>query len=124
MTGKKSREKGKRFERHLALIYREVFEGTKRTGWMQSDDRAAPGATAIGDFPDVVAGPLDIEAKHKKTHDTWGAMNQAIETARPGQIPTLVMKRKRGEPVLVVRTLEDDLEIMKALKAQGEEKDG
>lgn len=119
--GKAEREKGKRFERSIANIFGQIFPEAKRTGWMQSKEKALPGANGEDiDVPDVVAGPFDIETKHKKRHDPWGMMKQAFAQARKGQIPLGVMRRGPNEDTLVVMELGDFLELCRQWKNEAE----
>ena len=115
--GKPEREKGKRFERAMKSAFGLVFGDAKRTGWMQSANSAEPGA-AVGGFPDVVAGPFDIECKHQKAHSPWKMMLQAQAQARPTQWALGIMRRKPSEPALVVMELSDFLELVRQWKVE------
>lgn len=118
--GKAEREKGKRFERSVTAAFGMVFPDAKRTGWMQGANAKEPTAAAVGDFPDVIAGPFDIETKHKKTHQPWAMMAQAIGQARATQWAIGVMRRKPNEPTLVVMELGDFLELVRQWKKETE----
>lgn len=120
--GKFSRDKGKRAEQWTVQQFRRVFPDTKRTGWMQSEEKAAPGANAdFTDVPDVVAGPFDIEVKAKKAHNVWQTMKQAQDQARKGQVPICVLKRRPSEDNLVVMELGDFLDFCREWKKETEQ---
>lgn len=114
--GKAEREKGKRFERTVAGIFNDAGILARRTGWMQSEETDEDVQGIMPAIPDVSTGPFAVECKHRKSHQPWSALEQAVEAARKGQIPIAVLRRKPRERTLVVLDLEDFLEMAKVYK--------
>ena len=80
--GKMSRDKGKRWEREVAQLFRRTFPGLPiKRGW-----QTRSGA----DAPDVDGAPVWVECKHAKglaNADPFKALEQAREAADAGKDP-------------------------------------
>lgn len=119
--GRAQREKGKRWEREVARLYREAVGAGKRTGWHQSH------GLEVAD----VSVPLTIgrwkgvwnECKHGKKVNHRAALAQALEVCPPSQLPVAVCKDDRTEAVVVLR-LADWLELLAAASRAEEGTDG
>jgi hypothetical protein len=61
--------------------------------------------------PDVDAGPLWVEAKHRKQVSPGAALEQAQKDAGKGRVPVAVIKKNRKRPYAVM-DLEDFLELV------------
>lgn len=102
--GKASRDKGKRFEREIAAIFRARFGLAYRGAPVQ--------ASGGCQLPDVVVPlPLHLECSHGKTVSVQGKLDQAIRDARAGMVPIAITRRDRGETIASMR-LEDLLDIL------------
>lgn len=103
MSGKMSREKGKRFERKLASIFREYGYDARRTAQYCGN---------TGDASDVVGLPgIHIEAKHVEKMSLYDWMAQAKRDAEgSGKLPA-VFHKKNNADILVTMKLDDFMEI-------------
>lgn len=102
--GKSQREKGKRFEREIATVFRARFG----VGYRGAPVQAAGNCQ----LPDVVVNlPVHLECSHGKTVSPHGKLDQAIRDAKAGAIPIAVTRRDRGETIASLR-LDDLLDIL------------
>lgn len=94
-----SKQKGARFERHLASKLREYGYEARRTAQYCGN---------TGDASDVVGLPgLHIEAKHQETMRLYDWMSQAKRDSEgTGRLPAVFHKKNNAE-ILVTMTLED-----------------
>ena len=101
-----SKQKGARFERLLASIFR---------GYGYSDSRrTAQYCGNTGDASDVIGLPgLHIEAKHQEKMYLYDWMDQAIRDSKDtGKLPAVFHKKNRAE-ILVTMCLDDFMTIYK-----------
>jgi len=98
-----SRAKGAKGERELSNILKEYGYGTRRG---QQYCGSNGDADVVG-LPDI-----HIECKRVEKLNLEKAMEQSIEDAREGEIPT-VMHRKNRHEWLVTMTLSDWMELYK-----------
>lgn len=102
MSGKRSREKGKRGERKVAAIIRERIGLQARRGVQYS---GSP------DSPDVVGLPgYHLEVKNVNRLDLHKALNQSQNDAADDEIPVVVHHRDR-EPWYITIPFEDFLDL-------------
>ena len=100
MSGKMSRDKGKRGERELAKYLREQ-------GWPEARRTAQYcGSAGDADLADAIPN-VHIEAKRTEKLSLYQAMQQASDDALDGEIPTVFHRRNRKDWLVVVRL--DDL---------------
>ena len=97
-----SKQKGARFERELAGLFREYgYKDARRTSQYCGN---------TGDASDVVGLPgIHIEAKHQETMRLYEWMSQAkrdAEAGGKGNLPAVFHKKNYAE-ILVTMTLED-----------------
>lgn len=114
---KNSKQKGARFERHLASLFREY-------GYTDSR-RTAQYCGNTGDASDVVGLPgIHVEAKHQEQMRLYEWMNQAkrdAEAGGEGRLP-VVFHKKNNHEILVTMELDDfmqlyrEFEVSQALK--------
>lgn len=93
MSGKTSREKGKRGERELASVMRSYGYDCRRG---QQYCGASGDADVIG-LPGV-----HIECKRTERLDLYGAMAQAKADAKAGEMPVVFHRRNNSEWLAVV----------------------
>lgn len=108
--GKMSREKGKRFERQLAKIFR---------GYGYSDSRrTAQYCGNTGDASDVTGLPgIHVEAKHQEKMKLYDWMDQAKHDASgTGEMPVVFHKRNNHE-ILVSMQLDTFFELYREWEA-------
>lgn len=100
-----SKQKGARFERTLASIFRDNGFEARRTAQYCGN---------TGDASDVVGLPgIHIEAKHQETMRLYDWMEQAKRDAEGnGNIPAVFHKKNKAE-ILVTMTLDDWLTLYK-----------
>lgn len=101
-----SKEKGKRFERELAALFRERgFSESRRTAQYCGN---------TGDASDVVGIPgIHVEAKHQEKMQLYDWMNQAKRDAAAGgenRLPAVFHKKNRAE-ILVTMTFDDWMKL-------------
>jgi len=96
MGGKSSQDKGKRFEREVALKASEVL-GRKIYRTQQSRGGLTEGS-------DVVAKPFSIECKHYKKRGGLiaRAYEQSQRDAGEGLIPICICKGDRQDPLVTM----------------------
>ena len=94
-----SKQKGARFERHLASRFREYGYEARRTAQYCGN---------TGDASDVVGlNGLHIEAKHQEQMRLYEWMAQAKrDSAGTGKLPVVFHKKNNAE-ILVTMTLDD-----------------
>lgn len=108
--GKMSRDKGKRYERELASIFREYgYKDAHRTSQYCGN---------TGDASDVVGLPgIHIEAKHQERIQIYDWMAQAIhDSAKSGDMPTVFFRKNHAETLVCMR-LEDWINLYKEWEA-------
>lgn len=92
-----SREKGKRYERHVASLF-------KAEGY---DARRGQQFCGANGDADVIGVPgIHIEAKHQETMRLYDWMSQSKADAREGEIP-IVIHRKNNSADLVTMEFGD-----------------
>lgn len=110
--GKMSRDKGKRFERQLAGIFRDYgYKDARRT---------AQYCGKTGDASDVVGLPgIHVEAKHQEQMRLYDWMDQARQDAAAGGKGNLpaVFHKKNNHDVLVTMRLDDWMTIYREYEA-------
>jgi len=111
--GKAAREKGKRFEREVATIFRiaGVADDPHR-GWQARDGSDAPDVVGLdGWWP---------ECKHRDRINILAAYEQAV-TESQGRAKPLVISRKTGGRILCTVGIADFMELLVvARRAAGE----
>lgn len=111
-----SKQKGARFERQLASLFRQEGYEARRTAQYCGN---------TGDASDVVGLPhIHIEAKHQETMRLYDWMAQAVHDAgKSRKLPTVFHKKNNAE-ILVTMRLEDWLKLYREYEAgvQEEEK--
>ena len=103
--GRRSRRKGKTWERELAALLRPVFGEHVKRGFQSRCGR---------DGCDVEGTPFWLEAKHGKLVNVRAALRQALE-ATDGRPAVVVAKDDRNAPLVVMR-LEDWLELARSVQ--------
>ena len=113
-----SKEKGKRFERALAHIFKDYGYEARRTAQYCGNS---------GDASDVVGLPyLHIEAKHQEQMRLYDWMDQAkrdAEAGGKGRIP-VVFHKKNNHEILVTMTFNDFMTVYKEFEASMVLKEG
>lgn len=104
-----SKQKGARFERHLASLLREYGYNTRRTAQYCGN---------TGDASDVVGLPgLHIEAKHQEQMRLYEWMSQAKRDSEgTGKLPAVFHKKNNAE-ILVTMRLEDYMNLYREWEA-------
>ena len=99
-----SRDKGARYERHIAQVLRDHGYEAER-GCQHSGGK---------DSPDVKHNMLNIhiEAKAVEKLNLWNALAQSEKDAGENEIPIVVFKRNRSKDYVAL-SLEDFIEIFK-----------
>lgn len=84
-----SRDKGKRAEREIVQLYKDLGFEARRTAPLQ--------AAGFADAADVsgIAG-LHIEVKRQESLNIWKALEQAERDAPDGVMPTVHFRRNRS----------------------------
>ena len=108
----RSKDKGARFERTLAKLFREYgYDQARRTAQYCGN---------TGDASDVVGLPyLHIEAKHQEAMRLYEWMAQAIRDAEAngkGHIPA-VFHKKNNADILVTMRLDDFMQLYREWEA-------
>ena len=102
--GKISRDKGKRFERQLAGIFREYGYADSR--------RTAQYCGNTGDASDVVGLPgIHVEAKHVEQMRLYEWMDQAKRDAAGTGKKPVVFHKKNNHEILVTMQLDTFFEL-------------
>ena len=101
-----SKQKGARFERKLASLFRDYGYWDAR--------RTAQYCGNTGDASDVVGLPgIHIEAKHQERMELYKWMEQAIRDSKgTGNIP-VVFHKKNSADILVSMRFEDWMQLFK-----------
>lgn len=109
MTGRMSREKGKRFERELARALRSYGYEARRTAQYCGN---------TGEAADVIGIPgVHIEAKHQEKMRLYDWYEQAKRDASgTGCIP-IVIHRQNNKETLVTMGLEDFMSLYREWEA-------
>ena len=107
-----SKQKGARFERKLASLFRDYgYENSRRTAQYCGN---------TGDASDVVGLPgLHVEAKHQERMQLYDWMDQAkrdAEAGGEGKMPVVFHKKNNAE-ILVTMTFDDFMKIYKEYDA-------
>lgn len=97
-----SRDKGARYERHIAQVLREHGYEAER-GCQHSGGKDSP------DVKHNMKG-IHIEAKAVEKLNLWNALAQSEKDAGEDEIPTVVFKRNYGKDYIAL-PLEDFLKI-------------
>ena len=92
--GKSQRDKGARWERQVAALFREAGYPDAKRGFQTRGGAA--------EEPDVRAGQWDIECKVGKQPPIRKALVTAVEHARPGQVGIAIIKEDRRPPFVVL----------------------
>lgn len=100
--------KGKAFERAVALAFRAIYPDARRTSFSQ--------ARKPGEDPDIGGtGPFWVEAKNHKRVNIQKALAQAVSEsgryAERGAIPIAVTRDLRAKPLVTLR-LTDFLAVL------------
>ncbi|MGI6212708.1 MAG: putative PDDEXK endonuclease [Anaerovoracaceae bacterium] len=94
--GRKSRNKGVRYEREIASLLRNEY------GW-ENERRGQQYSGANGDA-DVLGLPgIHIECKHQEQLKIYDWMDQAKRDARDGEIPAVFFRKNYCENLVVLR---------------------
>lgn len=111
-----SKQKGARFERHLASLFREYGYDARRTAQYCGN---------TGDASDVVGLPgLHIEAKHQNQMRLYEWVSQAKRDSKgTGNLPAVFHKKDYAE-ILVTMTLDDFMNLYREWEACSELKGG
>ena len=108
-----SKEKGKRFERTLAKLFRDYGYDCRRTNQYCGN---------TGDASDVVGLPgIHVEAKHQEKMMLYDWMAQAIHDAAAngkGSLPAVFHKKNNCE-ILVTMRLDDWMKVYKEFEING-----
>lgn len=115
MMGKASRDKGKRGE----LQAREPLLHLTGCVWERSARQSRPGGGK--DCPDLLCTErpnLHVEVKVGKAPPVLPALDQATWDAAEGAVPFALVKRDRGQWVLVVEVARFE-DLVRALKGGG-----
>jgi len=102
--GTSSRDKGKRWEREVARLFRDAMPGETVKRGFQSRFGGSEEA-------DVECPIYHIEAKHQQSVNIWASMRQARDDASArglGKVPVVVAKRdaRKDEPIAVLRLVD------------------
>lgn len=98
-----SKQKGARFERHLASLFRDYGYEARRTAQYCGN---------TGDASDVIGLPyIHIEAKHQERMQLYDWMEQAKrDSTGTGNMPVVFHKKNNAE-ILVTMRFEDFMRI-------------
>lgn len=99
--GKFSKEKGKRFERQVAGLFRDFGYDAHRSAQFKGN---------TGQAADVEGTPgIHVECKHQERMNLYDWMAQAQRDAR-GDIPVVIHKAN-NKPILVTMTFDDWIQL-------------
>jgi len=108
-----SKQKGARFERLLAKIFREY-------GYSESR-RTAQYCGNTGEAADVIGLPgIHVEAKHQEKMQLYDWMDQAKRDAAGGKLPA-VFHKKNNHEILVTMPLDSWMELYREWQAGKQE---
>lgn len=104
-----SKDKGKRFERTVAGLFKDYGYDAKRTAQYCGN---------TGDAADVDGVPyLHLECKHQEQFRIYDWMAQAVhDSQKSGNIPTVIFKKNNHE-VLVTLRFDDFMKLYKEYEA-------
>lgn len=107
MSGRRSRNKGKRGELSAARELSRVLGVPARRGQQFSGIEGK----------DVVVGipGLHVEVKRTEKLSLYPAMEQATRDAKPDEVP-LVLHRRNAKPWLVILNLEDLMKLVRTIE--------
>lgn len=105
-----AKQKGARFERELADLFRKMGYADAR--------RTAQYCGNTGDASDVVGLPgIHVEAKHQETMRLYDWMAQAKrDSENTGNLPAVFHKKSRAD-ILVTMTMDDWMRLYEAYRA-------
>lgn len=105
-----AKQKGARFERELADLFRKMGYADAR--------RTAQYCGNTGDASDVVGLPgIHVEAKHQETMRLYDWMAQAKrDSENTGNLPAVFYKKSRAD-ILVTMTMDDWMRLYEAYRA-------
>jgi hypothetical protein len=111
--GRMQRNKGKRGEREAAAELAVVFGCDARRGVQY---QGGP------DSPDVVLEGVAVHVECKRTEsiNVYKALDQAIEDASDGKVPTVWHRRNQRESLLIVRVEDLPRLASEVVRARGE----
>lgn len=110
-----SKQKGARFERQLASLFREYGYNARRTAQYCGN---------TGDASDVVGLPgIHIEAKHQETMRLYDWMSQAKRDAAGTDKLPAVFHKKNNASILVTMEFEDWMRLFSEWEAGQERKE-
>lgn len=105
-----AKQKGARFERELADLFRKMgYAGARRTAQYCGN---------TGDASDEVGLPgIHVEAKHQETMRLYDWMAQAKrDSENTGNLPAVFHKKSRAD-ILVTMTMDDWMRLYEAYRA-------
>ena len=105
MSGKRSRDKGARFERETANLLKPTYpEAVRGVGQTQASSNGC----------DVEGSPFWIECKAGKVTNIEGAFKQALEAKQKAkdERPILVISKRDRQPIKATLLLEDLLKLI------------
>ena len=112
-----SKQKGARFERQLASLFRDHGYSDSR--------RTAQYCGNTGDASDVVGLPgLHIEAKHQERMQLYDWMDQAKRDSAGSENLPVVFHKKNHHEILVTMRFDDFMKIYKEYEAGKGDSDG
>lgn len=108
-----NRQRGKYGERSArdAIKQHWLMGGAHRTGQISAK---VSGADLAG------TGDIHVEVKLRKTLAVEKFLEQAIRDARPGKVPVVLMRRDKGEWIVMLR-ISDSLKFAAQLLVSGKE---
>ena len=112
-----SKEKGKRFERALARLFKEYGYEARRTAQYCGN---------TGDASDVVGLPgIHVEAKHQEKMYLYDWMEQADHDAKEngkGHLPA-VFHKANNKPILVTMKVADWMKLYREFELNGKQEE-
>ncbi len=104
-----SKQKGARFERQLASLFREHGYDARRTAQYCGN---------TGDASDVIGLPgIHIEAKHQERMQLYDWMDQAKRDSKGTENMPVVFHKKNNAEILVTMRFDDFMEMYKEFQA-------
>ena len=98
-----SKQKGARFERQLAALFREYGYKARRTAQYCGN---------TGDASDVVGLPgIHVEAKHQEAMRLYEWIEQAVRDSSKGGLMPAVFHKKNNADILVTMRFDDWMRI-------------
>jgi len=115
-TGKRSRRKGKVFEREVAAEYRAIYGESIKRGWQAREGHDAPDVENVPD--------LWVEAKHHQRVNYRAALEQAEEALEKAKAPITVRPiahcKDDGQKAVVIIRQEHWFALLKELNQHRE----